>query len=406
MPHVFFFSYAHADKDQELEAFFEDLCVEVRAHTKGLSAKDPRLCFRDGASIPLMTEWRDELSEALQTSTVFVCLASSSLFASRFCGQEFHVFDQRRRQGRAAPAPVILPIQWAPSYGAAGARRIMDPLQWTQGKFGLDYETRGLRYLRRVRRAKYRQCVTELGEAIGRAHRAYDGKIPRLAVTGSFDDIPNAFADVVSEEAMGPSGWVGGPGVANFVLAAASGSDLPEHAARYGAGSTEWRPFLPPDGAKASDLLKAIANREGLLFRQIPVDEHLEQELEAARGRKNLSIVVVDPDSLKVAPNDKVTVFDRDPWDGTAVIVPWNEQCGPWTESARTTVEVAFPVRSKAHDRPYVGPLTTAGEMAKAVEVTLTKLRQAVTAAAASKKERTDAPPAGISASPTSAGDG
>ena len=33
MSHVFFFSYAHANKDKELENFFEDLCEEVKVHT-------------------------------------------------------------------------------------------------------------------------------------------------------------------------------------------------------------------------------------------------------------------------------------------------------------------------------------------------------------------------------------
>lgn len=149
MPHVFFFSYAQANIDKELESFFEDLCDEVKVYTPGYTAKDSRLHFRDKTGIPLMEEWQPHIMNALQTSSVLVCVTSPAYFASRFCGQEFYVFDQRRRAfDVSAPPPVILPIVWARTRGAPPG--IMNLVQWQQGGMDPDYEAKGLRNLKKV----------------------------------------------------------------------------------------------------------------------------------------------------------------------------------------------------------------------------------------------------------------
>ena len=61
MAHVFFFNYAHENRDKQLEAFFEDLCAEVAPYTPW-AADDLRISFRDGQNLALMQEWRPALS--------------------------------------------------------------------------------------------------------------------------------------------------------------------------------------------------------------------------------------------------------------------------------------------------------------------------------------------------------
>ena len=97
MAHVFFFNYAHENRDKQLEAFFEDLCAEVAPYTPW-AADDLRISFRDGQNLALMQEWRPALLKALQTSAVLVAITSPAYFQKRFCGQEYYIFDQRRRQ--------------------------------------------------------------------------------------------------------------------------------------------------------------------------------------------------------------------------------------------------------------------------------------------------------------------
>src|SRR5687768_10172408 len=94
--HVFFFSYAHENKDPQLEAFFEDLCGEVAPYTEWGDAQSPNVSFRDGKNLPLMEEWRPALLRAIQTSAVLVCVTSPAFFKKRFCGQEHYIFDLRR----------------------------------------------------------------------------------------------------------------------------------------------------------------------------------------------------------------------------------------------------------------------------------------------------------------------
>jgi TIR domain len=164
MAHVFFFSYAHTNKDKELESFFEDLCEEVKVHTT-YAAKDPQLCFRDGSNLALMDEWQPQLLEALQTSATMVCVTSPAYFGSRFCGQEFYIFDQRRKALRNnPPPPVILPVIWVPD--PAGRRDLLDLVQRQQGDIDPLYQSRGLRYLMKINPNEYARCVTLFGYAI------------------------------------------------------------------------------------------------------------------------------------------------------------------------------------------------------------------------------------------------
>ena len=104
--------------------------------------------FRDQTGIPTMNEWQPQIMAPLQTSSVLVCVTSPCYFASRFCGQEFYVFDQRRRAANPnTPLPVILPIVWAQTRGAPPG--ILDRVQWQQGGMDPDYEGKGLRFLNR-----------------------------------------------------------------------------------------------------------------------------------------------------------------------------------------------------------------------------------------------------------------
>jgi hypothetical protein len=127
MSHVFFFSYARENLDKELKAFFEDLCTEVAPYTQWAS-DDSRISFRDGRDLPLMEQWEPAIMGAIQTSAVLVCVTSLAYFQKHFCGQEYWVFDRRRRQNLqdGDPVPtVVLPVIWAPV--EAGYPRI-----WTQ----------------------------------------------------------------------------------------------------------------------------------------------------------------------------------------------------------------------------------------------------------------------------------
>jgi FxsC-like protein len=393
--HVFFFSYASENKDAQLEAFFEDLCEEVAPYTRW-GARSAQVSFRDGNNLPLMEEWRDGLLRAIQGAAVLVCVTSPAYFQKRFCGQEYYIFDQRRRQevepGKPPPA-VILPVIWAPTPG--GLPDAMDQAQWKDGSMPALYETKGLRYLKRLGSSEYVSCLVAFGQAIKEAWETYPNVV-ELPNVEPFENIPNPFAGSGTwEEAAGPQGWLPGPGIANFVFAACLGGDLPLPLGRYGEKPSEWRPYLPPWKTTVSEAARSVTKKQSLRYREIPIDQDLPRELETARNRKNLTLVIADPRTLPMSPYHRVTEFDHDPWEGTAVLMPWDDSLGPW-EDNKSVVASTFPIRSQAKDPPFQAPIKTLEEFEQSLDVALTGLRAAVTRVEAEKKEKSDDPPTGV----------
>src|SRR5262249_37075905 len=155
MSYVFFFSYARENLDKELKAFFEDLSADVAPHVP-FAANDAG--FRDQRDLHLMETWEPAIMDALQTSAILVCITSIAYFQKRFCGQEYWVFDQRRRRNLApgaSPPAVVLPVIWAPMNRSLPP--YLDKVQWSDFEIPELYKTKGLRYLKRFERATYKE---------------------------------------------------------------------------------------------------------------------------------------------------------------------------------------------------------------------------------------------------------
>jgi FxsC-like protein len=258
------------------------------------------------------------------------------------------------------------------------------------------YESKGLRYLKKLEPTEYERCVIAFAEAIKNAWETHKN-IPELPNVAPFEDIPNTFAGGNWEEAAGPQGWLPGPNVANFVYAAGLSHELPQQpVGRYGTKSSEWRPYLPPEPATICEIAKSVTGKQSLRYREIPIDHNLEAELQSARDRKNLTVVVADPNTLTMQQYQPVTVFDKAPWEGTALLMPWDESLQPWDEQLQKTVTSSFPIRSQSKAPPFQAPILTVADLAKTLDVTLTDLRAAVTQAGAQQKEKTDEPPAQV----------
>src|SRR5262245_3557446 len=396
MPHVFFFGYARENFDKELKIFFEELCREVAQHMPWGEGNDPRTSFRDENNLPLMDEWEPRLLGALQESAVLVCLTSPAYFHSRFCGQGYWIFDRRRRLNLPDKAPlpgVILPVIWVPL--DKGLPGFMDKIQYREGEMPAQYMTRGLRYLLKFERDQFDRCAYLFDEGIRDAWRMYPA-LPPLPGVPSFDQVPNAFAGGVSEDAQGPHGWLPGPGVVNFIFAAARGTELALPAGRYGPNSAEWRPFLPPVAQTISHLAKAAAQKHALRYREIVVNDQLGAELDGARDRKNLILVIVDAGSLRFPEYRLVSVFDAHTWEGAALFLPWDDVPGAWDGAALPAVAASFPIRSQLKPPAFHAPIRSAEELESVLDITLTDLRAALTKVETEKKPKTDDAPAQI----------
>lgn len=398
MAHVFFFSYARENLDNHLRAFFEDLCENVAPFTKW-AAEDPNLSFRDGKNLPLMDNWQPSIMDALQASSVLVSVTSPAYFQKRFCGQEYWVFDERRKHIGGAVPEVVLPVIWAP---VRGKLPILNAIQWQAAGLSPLYATKGLRYLKIADRNEYEKCVLAFADAIQNAWNQYlYPPIPPLPGVGAFEQIPDAFAGGDWSEAADSRGWLPGPGVANFVFAAARAHELNTPAGRYGASAAEWRPYLPPEPRTVADIAKAAAKKHSLRYREIPVNDQLAHELAGARGRKNLTLVLADPQTLPIADFQPVATFDVQKWEGegAALLMLCDDAVGPWN-TMEPIVSNRFPIASKLKPPAYLAPIRGAGELDELLDVTLADLRNALTQAEAQKKNKTDEAPARISATP------
>jgi hypothetical protein len=335
-----------------------------------------------------MDEWRPQLLEALQNSAVMVCATSEAYFGSRFCGQEYYLFNERRKSLRKDRLPpVILPVIWVPD--PEGPDDVLGLVQWASGEIDERYGSKGLRFLMKRDPNEYDRCVDLFGEAIGREWRA-KWSLPRLENVASLPDVPNAFARGDWRGAASPQGFLQGARVANFVFAAGLSKHFPQLRGKYGSAHSEWRPYLPPESDTVSDLSRQAAKRQSLDFREIAMDDHLEVELKSACKRKNLTVVVADAQALQHC--EAVSVFDREDWHGTAVLMPWNGERETW-ERHWPTVSGTFPIRSQAKAPPFKGPIETAADFQRELEQTLTELRSAVTNISADERDKIDLSP-------------
>jgi TIR domain-containing protein len=380
MRHIFFFSYSHFDRDDaNLDEFFKDLCKEVARFYDGFSADDSRVSFRDREGIPLMEEWSPALRDALQTSSVLVCVTSPRYFGSRMCGQEYYLFDQRRRfqlEEGQRPAAIILPVIWTPD--KKGRLEKIDKAQWEAGDMPSRYAKIGLLDLKRFARPEYDACVVAFAQAIRDACDSYPS-IPQLPyIPSAFDDIPSYFDD------FGAAGAPGlGPDFANFVYVAARQEEMPDSAESYGSRPAAWRPFLKSErlAKTISDIAKSVSETYPGSYRELPLGSNLKQELEQARKRRNLTLLVADARTLPLESYQAVRqfddVFEDDTWKGTAVLIPWQDKNGSWDQHQKT-IDEFFPKRSKANPPPFHPKLPSCTEFERTLELTLTSLRSAV----------------------------
>jgi hypothetical protein len=406
MSQIFFFSYARGDRrdrgdrgdqDSYLDEFFKDLSTEVAAPTK-FEAFDAEVSFRDTKDLPLMENWSTHIANALQSSAVLVCITSAKYFNSGFCGKEYYVFDQRRRQGRPAgapPPPNILSIVWHPVKG--GLPAFMRDTQLLPAGVSEDYLTKGLRYLMRFDRQKYERCVTGLAEAINKAEDRRP-RVPPLAAIADFEEVPNQFAGGDWTDAADPAGWKRGPEVANFIFVAETNDDAPERLERHGDLPSEWRPYLPPEVTTIADYAR-LAKKKQFIFREIVVSGDLRRDLERAKGRLNLCVVVGSHKALLLDRFESVRVIESLWWDGTALLVPCDDPKLD-EDALRRLLSAKFPMLAKLpREKNVVLPIRDSSNLTSVLEHLLCGMRTVIKGPEIDKREPKDEPPPSVDGS-------
>jgi FxsC-like protein len=390
MPHIFFLSYASENWNQPgLEEFYNDLCQAIAPFTRW-KYDDDNISFRDH-KMRLGEQWKPAIANALQESAVLVCVVSEAYCSKQFCGQEVFIFDKRRQQGLAEgeKAPeVILPVIWAPV--EQGYPKIMADLQADQAGMPKDYFRRGLFRLKTLDNGAYKECVAGFADAIQETWKKYSLNdafdpngwkctIPPGPAMPLGPSIPNKFALGDWEEAAGPEGWLKGPEVANFVFAAGVKELIKINKVRYGERSGQWLPYLPPSLTTISQYaVQAVRKRRPFKFREIPVTPEIVEQLEGAKERKNLTVVVADPQSLTLEALRKVHKHDELAWEGTAVLLPCDDANTWESQAVQDELQRAFPRHILIAGTSYPGRIASADELERRLDMTLGELYSAV----------------------------
>jgi len=398
MRHILFLSYTSKDaQDSQFRGFLKDLCQFIATNTI-FGPDDDELAFRDRKNLKIGEKWESELREALEVSSVFLCLTSPGYFSRAFCGREFYIFDQRVKKYEGVNGlqpPAIIPVIWAPH----PMPPILETYVW-QADFPREYEEKGLKELRWLKSAHYKKIVAAIGRRIVDIWKKRE-KQAELAsdVALEFDQIPNAFGGVI-DEAANAEGWVLGPEVANVIYGAGTRHAVPSlgMAPKYGDSPRDWKPYLPPSPHTVADLAKAVIHGQALRYREIPVDDNLETELISAQERKNLILMIADPASISDEENSKLSEFDPLKPEGTALLIPWDEsQQSPWQrKELQEGIERVFPVKSRTPSC-YRAPILSVDQMRNTLDTTLVEIRGSLTKLGASSKPLSDLGPATVS---------
>jgi FxsC-like protein len=265
LPPYFFLSYAHsdplaasptedldklvrADPDQLVRKFFYDLTEAVREH----ASRKPGLVsgFFD-QEVPVGSDWKHRLTQALSTAQVFVPLYSVGYLAMAWPGRELACFRQRvERAGFANPVRRFVPVLWAPLVGAQDPPGLHEALASSDTE--PDYAENGLWALLRLR--PYRQSYLAVVHRLAR-------QIVDLAEKNPIN--PVALSQVPDIEKVKSEFPPAAP-LAAFVIEVAAptlavlseGSD-PQ---AYGETPVQWRPF-PGQELPLAEIAKQVAER-------------------------------------------------------------------------------------------------------------------------------------------------
>jgi FxsC-like protein len=231
----FFLSYSHSPPlagtpqvahDQWVRMFFRDLSESVRRRG---ARPDLAAGFFD-QEVPVGTDWRASLAQALSSAEVFVPLYSPGYFARSWPGREWAYFERRLiAAGVDEPIRRFVPVLWIPLQ--PGHRPIGFEEALAIGAGETAYLENGMRALLRLApyREPYRRVVERVAERI--VTLAEKGPIAASAVQ-SIDEVPSPFGPLAAA-------------VFAVAVAAPTRSSMPAGAdpAAYGASSAAWRPF-------------------------------------------------------------------------------------------------------------------------------------------------------------------
>src|SRR4051794_20719627 len=286
MSHLFFVSYARANAKREADSelvrkFVEELASYV---DQVLGGSPDEICFFDRTDIEAGSTWTSELSDALRTARVAVCLYSPSYFNSRWCGKELQVFFDRARAVPTANLPgsplptAIIPVIWVPAMQSLP--QAVKHVQTHDAAFPANYSQIGLRQIMALdQKTDFATIVSALAQRVCSAIQA--DRLPALPAL-NMDTVASVWDATTSGDPN--SHKKGSIGKTCFVYVARDGWD--------------WKPY--ENELSVGAMAQEITGKLGLRYEEVPCDDALPTRLGDTRDHDVPTILFADPGSFSV----------------------------------------------------------------------------------------------------------
>jgi FxsC-like protein len=279
----FFLSYAHSDPlagspkakpDELVEKFFRDLTKAVRRH----ASRRPELVrgFFD-QEIPVGSDWKESLSQALGTAQVFVPLYSVRYLDKSYPGREWACFHRRMElTGMRNPGRRFVPVLWTPlSSETKDLPGLKEALSLGASEPG--YIENGLRALMKIKlyRPSYRAVVNVLAKqivALAEKSPIKPSEVPDINEMKSVFT-PQSRLSVFTIETAAPTSATVVKGRSPLT---------------YGASSTQWRPF-PRQELPLAEYARQVAERFDFEAQVSEIERHRDPQ------SRRPGIILIDP---------------------------------------------------------------------------------------------------------------
>ncbi|MFL6333966.1 MAG: TIR-like protein FxsC [Pyrinomonadaceae bacterium] len=405
MSYWFFLSYASRDAKGNpwLDEFFDRLALAVgRAAALPSHVEQKEIGFYDKEGLEPGDEWPGAIAEALQSSRVLVCLFSKSYFKSVFCGKEFEVF--RSRVAAYAPPPgsprprLIIPVLWDSRQRLSGnlPEEIAD-LHNTHADFGPAYATEGLARMMSLPRLEpdVATFIEDFADRIVREAESHD--LPRLTNLPPLREVRSAFhappappappAEPPTAGDLPPSATlpnIYGPDAAWYVYLAGRKADYQGVRRRvdcYGdRDGYQWQPHLPPRDASIGTITPGVAGEQGLTPAVLPLSQDLVKHLRKAEADNTVTVVVVDPWSVKVGSyRQLMRDYDEYRFDNCGVVIVWNdadEETKARRAELKDELREVFARNLRAVDEVFRDSVQTEEELREVLGAVIGKVRE------------------------------
>lgn len=196
----FYLSSAPADGNEDLQRFFTDLNIAVRARLSPPENKT-KIGFFEPRGIANGNDWRPEVAEALRTSQTMVALISPEYFVSEYAGKEWRLFEkrrqftngQRRAETEGGARSAIVPVIWIPCKNSES--RIPSSVQAAFGDSNIVYREQGVLMLRSLDRFhdEYVDVLMSLSKQIIDTGR--NARLPALDIVPPLAQLDSEFRE-------------------------------------------------------------------------------------------------------------------------------------------------------------------------------------------------------------------